>query len=467
LESLCQLAVAPAQGLEEDPIAQQIYRGELPLTLAWLFPEVAPCEALHPAAVDTLSLGVAEILDGEGLPQRRFLPAFRRLIACWTRSRLIGDAIGQSAGDGDVLHGGCWKAEAEEQFPFAVREAVRLSRADGTPVLSELDAESLRQWRRERHWLRDIALPLVKNKANRRLSAMLENNSKPLSVAKTAELPPPAVHSEWAEIGVLRTDWSRHSAQLTAVYGDQRMQVELAVSGELFFSGTWDFEVSLDGEAAKPANQWREICWVSDAGCDYLELELELSNALTVQRQIMLARNDQLLFLADAVLGERPGFVEYRSQLPLAPHIASHPAADTWEMFLEAGKRRALVLPLALPEWRSVTRDGLLSVESGRLELRQTWHGARLFAPLWVDLSRRRQNKPFTWRQLTVAEQRVNQPRDVAAGYRVQFAKRQWLVYRSLKRPGNRTVLGQNLSTDFLLARFGRDGETQALVEVE
>ena len=73
----------------------------------------------------------------------------------------------------------------------------------------------------------------------------------------------------------------------------------------------------------------------------------------------------------------------------------------------------------------------------------------------------------MTWRQLTVAEQRQNQPRDVAAGYRVQFGSRQWLIYRSLTPPANRTVLGMNLSTDFFLGRFGRDGETNTIVEVE
>ncbi len=61
----------------------------------------------------------------------------------------------------------------------------------------------------------------------------------------------------------------------------------------------------------------------------------------------------------------------------------------------------------------------------------------------------------------------MNLSRNVAAGYRVQFAKRQWLVYRSLTRPTNRTVLGQNLSSDFLHARFDRSGETQAILEVE
>ena len=74
----------------------------------------------------------------------------------------------------------------------------------------------------------------------------------------------------------------------------------------------------------------------------------------------------------------------------------------------------------------------------------------------------------FTWRQqLTVAEQLLNQPRDVAAGYRVQFGKRQWLIYRSLAKAANRTLLGVNLSTEFLLARFGRDGEIETVLEIE
>ena len=263
------------------------------------------------------------------------------------------------------------------------------------------------------------------------------------------------------------TDWSPRAERCTVAYGDRSVRPELAVGDDLFFTGHWDMEVRADGAFAEPAGEWREVCWSSDADCDYLELEMELTGSLCVQRQILLARQDQFLFLADAILGERPRELSYRGRLPLARRITANTAPETRELLLEGRRARALVLPLALPEWRSDRRGGTLGIEAGMLELRQTANGRSLFAPLWINLARRRAEKAFTWRQLTIAEQRVNQPHDVAAGYRIQFGRRQWLVYRSLTDPGNRTVLGQNLSTDFFLGRFQRDGETETILEIE
>jgi hypothetical protein len=252
-------------------------------------------------------------------------------------------------------------------------------------------------------------------------------------------------------------------------------------------SGTWEFDVQADGMPALPQGSWSEICWVNDADCDYLELELQLTGGLRLQRQMLLARHDEFLYLADALVGAQPQELSYRSRLPLAGGVLLEPAKEirndvdiamgfvtgaavspaTRELVLVSGKPRAMALPLALPEWRSDSRGGNASAADGSLELQQAGQGRCLYAPLWLDLSPKRFRKTRTWRQLTVAEQLVVQPRDVAVGYRIQFADSQWLVYRALTERGNRTVLGQNLSTEFLLSRFKRDGETETILEVE
>ena len=59
------------------------------------------------------------------------------------------------------------------------------------------------------------------------------------------------------------------------------------------------------------------------------------------------------------------------------------------------------------------------------------------------------------------------QPADVAVGYRVAIGRQQWLVYRSLAKPANRTLLGHNLSTEMLVARFDKSGEVESLIEIE
>jgi len=67
-----------------------------------------------------------------------------------------------------------------------------------------------------------------------------------------------------------------------------------------------------------------------------------------------------------------------------------------------------------------------------------------------------------------VAQSLEIQPHDVAVGYRAQCGKDQWLIYRSLVEPANRTLLGQNLSSECLVARFlAPEGEIDELLEIE
>jgi hypothetical protein len=464
---LYQGALGPLPALESDPLGHQLAAGELPLTLAYLFPELEGGEELQRSGSAALSHGMAELLDGEGLPQCRHLAVFPALIACWTRCRLLGEH----------LDGGCWTAEAERQFPLVLREAVRLGRQDGSPVfarpadLARENGESIaadRNMRRSNEWLA-VAADLVADKPTRRLIRAAGRGGRKKSDGKgsSCQLPAPAVHSEWAKIAVLRPDWSGRAERMTVAYGDRAVRLEVAVGADLLLSGRWDLELRADCAPVEPASPWREICWVSDQDCDYLELEMALTGGLRVQRQMLLARKDQFLLLADAVLGDRPQELSYRGRLPLSSRLTASAAADTREVLLEARKARALILPLALPEWRAEPRGGSLDVSGGALELRQTVFGRRLFAPLWIDLAPRRAHEAVTWRQLTIAEQRQNQPRDVAVGYRVQFGRRQWVIYRSLTRPANRTLLGQNLSTEFFLGRFKRDGESKTILEIE
>ncbi len=55
----------------------------------------------------------------------------------------------------------------------------------------------------------------------------------------------------------------------------------------------------------------------------------------------------------------------------------------------------------------------------------------------------------------------------MAVGYRAQSGAAHWLLYRSLAPNGIRTVLGQNLSTEFLFGRFRRTGDVKRLIEIE
>ena len=223
----------------------------------------------------------------------------------------------------------------------------------------------------------------------------------------------------------------------------------------------------MDGRPLSVESGWDDVCWQTDDDADYLEIEAQLTDGWRLQRQIFLAHRDRFVLLADALLGEQPAALQYRSSLPVGADVEFEPAPETTEGFLVAGKRRALVLPLALPEWQSAVRGEKLAATPAGLELRVAVRGRSLFAPLFIDLDRRRIDRPATWRQLTVGENSSRVPRDFAAGFRVQRGRQQWLFYRSLIAGGVRSVLGQQLTREFMAGRFQRSGCVHTLLEIE
>jgi hypothetical protein len=287
----------------------------------------------------------------------------------------------------------------------------------------------------------------------------------------------PAFHSESAETSILRSVWGAEREQLSLTFGQRRLMCELETRRGLICMGEWKTELRLAGKLLSPTTDWDEVCWVSDEDCDYLELQMSFDGGVCLQRQILLGRKDHFLFVGDALLECSGRLIEHRFTLPLAPGVTFQGAAETREGFLSSGgskgnggsrnRPQALVLPLALPEWRMDRRGGDLESNEAGITLRQAATGRGMYVPLFLDLDPRRMTKPVTWRQLTVAENREVQPRDEVVGYRVEVGKSQWLIYRSLGPRGNRTVLGHNLVTEMLVARFGRDGEVDTILEIE
>lgn len=287
---------------------------------------------------------------------------------------------------------------------------------------------------------------------------------------------PPGYYAEAAKVALLRRIRTRPFDQLLVDFSGPEVFIELQAAGCTALVGDWRWQATIDGQALQAAGAWEELCWHTDADVDYLELELPLSTGWKLQRQMLLARKDEFLLLADALVGndattnspsELPK-IHYQSSLPLAPAARFEPAAESREGWLIEGKRKlAPVLPLALPEWRAEVCHASLAAPSTELTLSQAAQGRNLYAPLFLDLCRNRQRKPLTWRRLTVAEQLEIVPRDQAVGYRVQVGDWQWLLYRSLAPLGNRTLLGQNYASEFVACRFNRNGTTEDILEIK
>jgi len=447
-------AAAEAQRLAptEAPLLHALAAGELALALAYCLPELTACRALLGPGRQSASASLIDLCDGMGLVHARNWPLALPLLASWTRMVAIGSQWKKAQLSGDAL----------AQYEWAVNQTLRWMRPDGSQVLAEGPSGA---WCPE---LIKAALELDEDEEDRSIAALVTPEGKKSKVDRLTRqaLPEAAMHSEWSAAAVLRADWDRSHPALSILYAGQTVRSELVARRDVLWSGPWQFDVRRDGRAAAPASDWEEVCWVTDSDVDYLELEMELSEGLLLQRQMILAREDGFFLLADNVLGQEPAQIEYAGRLPLGPGVRFEPERETTEGFLVRGRRAALVMPLTLPEWRDDDCPDVLRETAGGLELRQVSSGGSLAAALFVDLEPDRFDRKRTWRRLTVAASLAVQPDHVAVGQRVKIGKEQWLFYRSLALPANRTVLGHNLATETLLARFDETGEVEPLIEV-
>lgn len=440
-----------ALSCDKQPVEAQLLAGELPLTLGCLFPELPQCRRLWKSGAANLSSAIREHLDGEGMPRSDHLHAARLLLACWTRCRILERLARQNA----------FNVSARNQYVWLVRQLLHLTRPDGTACLS--NGSSI-PWPDA---MLQTALDLAENSACDAMALAVSREKKKASRSSISDLPAPSVESEWSQIAALRSQWPRPANQFTVAYTGQTVQCELHVQGQMVWSGPWKSSISLNDRDLSLASDWQQVCWSADEDGDYLELQAELAGGGAVQRQMFLARQDNFLLLAEAYLGKEPGVIRYRSCLPVAPGLSFVPERETHEGMLQGKKRVARVLPLALPEWRAAGDVGALEFDNQELRCRFSRSGQHMFVPVFLDLDPGRLSSAVTWRPLTVAERLVIQNSDTAVSYRAQVGDRHWLIYRSLDHLGNRTVLGQNYSSEFVVAQVPREGEAKKLIEVE
>lgn len=364
--------------------------------------------------------------------------------------------------------------DAVEQF----LAALYTTRCDGLPAWTndvEADAAATRHAvARHAQTLQELLADAVAAEPSRAaelrklLKLALRRDGRTTTEKRGIPAPAAAYHSELGCLSVLRTDWSKGAAELAVDWSRPELRWEFRVGRTQFFAGCSLPDVRVNGKPAVVRGSWEEVCWESNVDVDYLELEIALESGARLQRQFVLSRRDGLLYIADAVLLAEPADVETVLRIPTAENAAAQPAAETREARLLVGKQQVLLVPPLLPEWRSVKRDGELTF--GDQELQLTQHArkaAGVYVPLVVVYDRRRARGECTWRRLTVGENLTLVSQDRACGFRVQIARENWLAYRSLTDRANRTVLGVNLQTNFLLARFTKEGESEPLVEID
>ena len=440
-----------SQPIRERPVATWLVSGELPLLLAYLFPESIACRQLWKPALLRVQQAIDDWFDGEGLPHSDLIHDLRPLLASLTRIAALARHDSRFRITQEVASAHSW----------LVHHAIQWSRANGSTAFG---ASELARGDRE---LLAVALELAGDDEDWAAAQASLPSHWTFRKESRAAVPWPSNRSEWAGLAVLRTDWARRAPRLFVNYGSDPLELEVETTGGTILTGSWDATISCDGELAVPRDPWEELCWISDDDADFLELEQTLTEGVRVQRQVLLARRTQVAWLCDYVLSERPAKLTYQARLPLAAGVRFEQETETHDGRLLATSPLAVLIPLALPEWK-IGGQGCLEQRAQELVLQHPGGDAQhLACPLFIDLGSRRTGRPRTWRQLTVAERLQIQPPEVAAGYRVQCGRQQWLFYRSLAAPANRTVLGQNLTSEFFAAEFHATGDTTPLVDIE
>ena len=451
-----QAAEATRLSPSASPLIHQLSAVELvwPLRLA----DAAPW-ALDPAARRTQSAALGDLLagsltwwlDAEATPLPAALPHAPLLLASllrcarwWRASELPG-----------------WSDNLAARLESLTQAVIRLARSTGAPMFSDssLVGESTE--------LLSAALEECTHVETR----ILATTAELLEIPKRSpahDQPTRSEYSDAAGLATMRSDWTQFATRVGCSFADTQARAELDSQGRPLLEGLWQAHVAIDGRPLEPISPWTETLWFTDDDVDYLEWSMDLSEGWNLQRQFLLCRESKWVFVADAVLGDRSARIDYRLEWPLAEGVRGEAAAETHEWKL-MGRTRPLacVLPLAFPEWRAAPWPGELRAADGVLAASTSQTGDSLYMPLLLATDRKQLNRPLTWRRLTIAENLEIVPRDMAAGYRVQFGARHWLFYQALSRKGNRSLLGQNVAGWFYAAEIKKDGSANPLVRID
>ena len=428
------------------PIYQQL-AVEVPMVIAYLLPEIEDYRQLATRSCQKMATTVSTMLDHDGWPHARYLAEFGQVVASWARCGVV-------INDLDIKQA----YEAASQLEWVVRQIFRMLRPDKSLVFSSVNSGPANKA------FLNCLFELSSDTQDKTLLKIVTDESSHRSVPVSTEVETSNL-SEWSESAILQSRWAANSPKLAVDFSKDKCWIEISRNVPLI-RGDCRPEISINGGELSSAEPFEVACVESDDDVVYLELEKKLGKGVTLTRQILLSRTEEFLLVADLVNAEESARIDYRCQWPLAESIEGMHESQTREVYLTKRKIHSLVLPLALPEWKSARTDDSLSFQDDTMTLTQSIDGNGLYAPLFFDLNPKRSKKKRTWRQVTVAESLEIVPRDVACAFRVQLDQHQWIFYRTVSSFGNRTFMGENVNNEFVFLRFENDGTVETMIEI-
>lgn len=441
------------------------------LALARLFADIEACRCLEAAVMAAVEEEITRLVSAGGTVGLTGSAAMLERVTRWTGVRGVARDTG----------GQPWSEHTETLWAGAATAALRLLGNGGriiagsgllpacfsTGLLAAVDDSA-----------RDEAT--VPKPVRRTARHLAQGGGRP----DAKRLMPRDHHDPAGRVAVIRSGWGRRDLRLLVDYRESVPRLEIAVGDRMLVEGPWGWAATRAGRPLDAEGPWAASCWESDGKASFLEIIAPLAGGMQLERQVVVLPDDRIVMLADALVprGDAPrsaangsgdaadgaadaDALGYRGTLAVTAGLETEPAAETREILGFDTAMRFMALPLALPEWRTTAR-GSFTATGGTITLEQTG-GRRLYAPVWLDLDPRRAGGPLTWRQLTVADTRLILPAHQAAGFRVQAGLEQWIVYRALDVARNRTLLGCNVSAEFLVGRIRRSGEVARRLEIQ
>ncbi|MFL2871001.1 MAG: hypothetical protein ACJZ8O_09665 [Pirellulaceae bacterium] len=440
---------------KESPLKFAIAGTELPIVLQCYHRALSESTSLNRAAKNMI-VSLEESLGDDALPHANMLDGFQEVLASWTRFYFSYQECS------DITSS---REDIEESFQRCARNSLLLSRVDNEVMCT--DAGSIPGWKR----LRELAVTLAGEPAEKRLLCIRQpkSASRVRSYSKYA-LPEMSFQSDWSEIAVARSCWEVGSSAVYITYANS-MRVEVEGANGLIVSRVGEPRLSLGDERGvvqlDRKSDWTCTSWFNDHEAVYMEFETRYDCDVTVQRQVVIAKDESVILFADAAISEADSELQYSCEYELTERLQLFESEEHSEGFVVGREPEALVLPLGLNEWRELDCEGAMRKTSNGFEYTINGQKGTIYAPLLFCLTRDAGTEPYTWRKLSVAEGLSRSSDNVAVGYRVQLNESQWLIYRSLSPAASRSVLGQNTTAEFIFGAMDDKGEFHQYVGVE
>lgn len=447
-----EIELAAHLDLLEMPVERVLRAIELPLYWASAFPELEESSPRLDTVGDAFHDSLRELLDGEGAVRARDLPIISALLATWTRAVHLASS----------LPGKFISKEALIHFEWFVREALRWTRPDRTQFFADDSANSVKSSRS----LIEAAIRVSPDKDDRKIAKFYLDLGGKKPVVNLSTLPDASGESAWAETAILHGSWHPNDPTVAIDHSQPNLKLELFRYQSILL-GDVTQQLVVDGRELSRTGSWNQVCWHDDDDVSFLEIESLYEERIAIQRQIVLAKQDRFLLVSDAVLCKEETQFSYQLNLPVARSCSATVEKESREGLITSGKKSYRLMPLSAPEWRAEPSDVELETDESSITLSMETRARRAYMPLFIDLEPRRAKKPFTWRRLTVAKDRVIESPQDSVGFRVQVGDEQWLVFRSLAPMYPRTVLGEHIGSEFYLGQFFGDGQCVELISVD